>query len=85
MRWVSSVVTGLIGTISVDGKPVHGSGTGGEQAINMVGAFATELGLVLGHESVASKRNEVTAIPELLHALYIKSLWLASTLWDVIK
>jgi len=71
-RWVSSVVTGLSGTIAVDGKTVRGSGTGGEQAIHMVSAFATELGLVLGQEKVASKSNEITAIPELLDALYIK-------------
>ncbi len=31
----------------------------------MVSAFATELGLVLGQEKVASKSNEITAIPEL--------------------
>lgn len=71
-RWVSEVVTQLSGTIAVDGKTVRGSGTGGGQAIHMVSAFATELGLVLGQEKVASKSNEITAIPELLDALYIK-------------
>ena len=68
-RWVSQVVTQLSGTIAVDGKTVRGSGTSGEQAIHMVSAFATELGLVLGQEKVASKSNEITAIPELLDAL----------------
>ncbi len=71
-RWVGQVVTQLNGTIAVDGKTVRGSGTGGEQAIQMVSAFATELGLVLGQEKVASKSNEITAIPELLDALYLK-------------
>jgi predicted transposase YbfD/YdcC len=71
-RWVGQVVTQLNGTIAVDGKTVRGSGTGGEQAIHMVSAFATELGLVLGQEKVASKSNEITAIPELLDALYLK-------------
>jgi predicted transposase YbfD/YdcC len=71
-RWVAQVVTQLNGTIAVDGKTVRGSGTGGEQAIHMVSAFATELGLVLGQEKVASKSNEITAIPELLDALYLK-------------
>ncbi len=37
-------------------------------------ALATELGLVLGQEKVASKSNEITAIPELLKALYINGL-----------
>lgn len=71
-RWVSQVVTALSGTIAVDGKTVRGSGSGGEQAIHMVSAFATEVSLVLGQEKVASKSNEITAIPELLDALYIK-------------
>ena len=70
-RWVGQVVTQLDGAIAVDGKTVRGSGTGGEQAIHMVSAFATELGLVLGQEKVATKSNEITAIPELLDALYL--------------
>lgn len=40
----------------------------------MVSAFATELGIVLGPEKVASKSNEITAIPELLKAPYISGL-----------
>ena len=79
-RWVGGVVgalsddAGLAGTIAIDGKTVRGSGTGGESAIHMVSAFATELGLVLGQEKVAAKSNEITAIPELLQALSIKGL-----------
>jgi predicted transposase YbfD/YdcC len=71
-RWVSSVVGALSGTIAIDGKTVRGSGNGGETAIHMVSAFATDLGVVLGQEKVASKSNEITAIPELLEALYLK-------------
>ena len=71
-RWVGGVVGALSGTIAVDGKTVRGSGNGGETAIHMVSAFATELGVVLGQEKVASKSNEITAIPELLDALYLK-------------
>ncbi len=71
-RWVSGVVGALSGTIAVDGKTVRGSGGGGETAIHMVSALATELGIVLGQEKVAGKSNEITAIPELLDALYLK-------------
>ncbi|MFZ2854248.1 MAG: ISAs1 family transposase [Rhodocyclaceae bacterium] len=71
-RWVSGVVGALSGSIAIDGKTVRGSGTGGESAIHMVSAFATDLGIVLGQEKVARKSNEITAIPELLEALYIK-------------
>lgn len=73
-RWVVGVVGALNGTVAVDGKTVRGSGSGGESAIHMVSAFATDLGVVLGQEKVASKSNEITAIPELLDALYIKGL-----------
>jgi len=38
----------------------------------MVSAFATDLGIVLGQEKVSGKSNEITAIPELLEALYLK-------------
>lgn len=71
-RWVSNIVTNLSGTIAIDGKTVRGSGTGGETAIHMVSAFSTSLGLVLGQEKVSAKSNEITAIPELLDALYLK-------------
>lgn len=73
-RWVAGVVGALRGVVAVDGKTVRGSGSGGESAIHMVSAFATELGVVLGQEKVASKSNEITAIPELLKALYINGL-----------
>ena len=73
-RWVAGVVGAPKGVMAVDGKTVRGSGSGGESAIHMVSAFATELGLVLGQEKVASKSNEITAIPELLKTLYINGL-----------
>ena len=46
-----------------------------ETAIHMVSVVATELSVVLGHEKVASKSNGITAIPELLKALYINRLF----------
>lgn len=79
-RWVGGVVgalsedAALSGTIAIDGKTVRGSGRGGESAIHMVSAFATDLGLVLGQEKVAAKSSELSAIPELLEALSIKGL-----------
>ena len=48
MRWVAEVVGALNGGVAIDGKTVRGSGSGGETAIHMVSAFATELGVVLG-------------------------------------
>lgn len=71
-HWVSNVVTALQGTIAIDGKTVCGSGSGGESAIHMVSAFATDLGIVLGQEKVSGKSNELSAIPQLLETIYLK-------------
>ena len=71
-RWVSGTVTALSGTIAIDGKTLRGSAAGGKQAIHMVSAVATDLGIVLGQEKVSGKSNEITAIPELIDALYLK-------------
>jgi predicted transposase YbfD/YdcC len=73
-RWVGSIVGALEGTIAVDGKTLCGSADADGPAVHMVSAFSTNLGLVLGQEKVAGKSNEITAIPDLLDALYIKGL-----------
>ncbi len=71
-QWVSGIVTALGGQLAIDGKTLCGSVDAGEPPVHMVSAFATELGLVLGQEKVAGKSNEITAIPVLLDALYLK-------------
>ena len=73
-RWVGDVVGALSGTVAIDGKTLCGSAQGSRPAIHMVSAFSTQLGLVLGQERVSGKSNEITAIPELLDALYLKGL-----------
>jgi predicted transposase YbfD/YdcC len=72
-RWVAGIVP-VVGdnTLAVDGKTVRGSRDGSRSPIHLVSAFATEVGLALGQEKVADKRNEITAIPELLKALLIR-------------
>lgn len=71
-RWVGGIVPALSRTIAVDGKTLRGSGKGADSPVHMVSALATDLGLVLGQEKVTGKSNEITAIPELLQALYLK-------------
>ena len=71
-RWVGGIVPALSRTLAVDGKTLRGSGKGADSPVHMVSAFATDLGLVLGQEKVVGKSNEITAIPELLQALYLK-------------
>lgn len=71
-RWVGGIVPALNRSVAIDGKTLRGSADGLNSPVHMVSAFATDLGLVLGQEKVAGKSNEITAIPELLEALYLK-------------
>lgn len=73
-RWVSSIVGALGGTVAIDGKCLRGSADADTPPAHMVSAFSTELGLVLGQERVSGKSNEISAIPALLEALYLKGL-----------
>jgi predicted transposase YbfD/YdcC len=71
-RWVGSMVGALSGNIAVDGKMVRTGRAVVARPLSTVSAFATDLGIVLGQEKVSGKSNEITAIPELLEALYLK-------------
>lgn len=72
--WVTSI-TKAIGAqvIPIDGKTVRQSfdRNGGQKAIHVVSAWASEHRLVLGQLKVDSKSNEITAIPKLLELLDI--------------
>jgi len=72
-RWVSQIVPAAAppGQIAVDGKTIRGSADGGRRPAHIVSAFSTDLGIAFGQERVEQKSNEITAIPELLEALYI--------------
>lgn len=73
-RWVSQIVPAAApaGQIAIDGKTIRGSADGDRKAVHLVSAFSTELGIAFGQERVDEKSNEITAIPELLEALYVK-------------
>lgn len=70
--WVAGIIGAATGNVAIDGKTVRGSHDDEQKAIHMVSAFATNLGLALGQEKVDDKSNEITAIPQLLEALYLK-------------
>ena len=73
-RWVGQIVPAAAqpGQIAIDGKTIRGSADGATRPAHIVSAFSTELGIVFGQERVDQKSNEITAIPELLEALYVK-------------
>ncbi|MDP2750419.1 MAG: ISAs1 family transposase [Nanoarchaeota archaeon] len=61
--------------IPIDGKTICNSNDdyAGKKAIHMVSAMSTKYGLVLGQKKCAEKSNEITAIPELLDLISVKS------------
>lgn len=71
-QWVKALVSTLEAQlIAIDGKTMSGSydREGGIKALQLVSAWASEQRVVLGQCSVASKSNEITAIPMLLEQL----------------
>jgi hypothetical protein len=72
-RWVSQIVPAAApGHLAIDGKTLRGSADGAGRPAHIVSAFSTELDIAFGQERVDQKSNEITAIPNLLEALYVK-------------
>lgn len=75
-KW-SSELRGLVEgeTIAIDGKTQRRSfdHASNKSAIHMVTAFACESSLALGLSKVASKSNEIKAIPEVLDMIDVKN------------
>ncbi len=72
--WVKRLAGRIRGVVAIDGKNVRGSkqdadGTG---ALHLVQTWAHEAGLVLAQRAVNTKRNEITAILELLEMLALE-------------
>lgn len=75
MKWTQGVMSASKDKIiAIDGKTLRGSHDIGQErkALHMVRAWATEQGLLLGHQKVDEKSNEITAIPEILNLLALK-------------
>ncbi len=72
VRAISAFTTGQV--VAVDGKTLRGSHDcpAGQEAIQMVSAWAAANRLVLAQTKVDSKSNEITAIPALLQVLDLK-------------
>ncbi len=55
--------------VAIDGKALRGSRKSGASTVQMVSACLAESGFTLAQESVDSKSNEITAIPEIIAQL----------------
>lgn len=72
LRWVQVAVPSLVGEqVCLDGKTLRGSRVGAH-AIHLLSAYAAKARLVLVHQAVADKTNEITAIPALLSLLDVE-------------
>lgn len=73
MQWVEGVFgTAHREVVAVDGKSLRGSHQRGKGMLHLVSAWAVNSHLILGQRKVDDKRNEITAVPKLLEALYLK-------------
>lgn len=72
VNWSSRKKEGEI--VAIDGKTLRRSHHKrlGKDAIHLVNAFATENGIVIGHEKTQEKSNEIKAIPPLLKQLELE-------------
>jgi len=73
-NWIVKVASAHGKTISLDGKTSKSTERMGtyERAVHVVSAYMSELGLTIGTEAVAAKRNEIPAVQELIKRLDIK-------------
>mgnify|MGYP005859171001 CR=1 FL=1 len=75
MEWVQAINELTQGqVVAVDGKQLRRSGdkVKGQEALNLVSAWASANQLVLGQVKVDANSNEITAIPRLLQMLDLK-------------
>jgi predicted transposase YbfD/YdcC len=72
--WVTATVGGVAGkTVSLDGKTVRGaSAMNHESPVHIVSAWVGENLMTLAQARVATKRNEISALNELLEILDLK-------------
>lgn len=69
-EWMISIRQAFqLDSISIDGKTLRGSKSKNNDALQMVSAWACEVGLVLGQIKVKSGSNEIPAIEDILEIL----------------
>lgn len=74
IAWVKSIFGTNNKFVHIDGKSLTGSQdeVNGKKMLHLVGAWASEKGILLGQLRTEEKSNEITAIPELLKMLDVQ-------------
>lgn len=69
-RWIRDLVPIKSGDkVATDGKVIKGSKRGENKAVMVLSVLLQELGVVIAHEKIATKSNEIPALQKLLGEL----------------
>jgi len=68
-EWIKSHVETKGKHLSVDGKVMNGSRYKDQRSIEVVGAVLSEIGVVIAHQKIAEKSNEIPALQAMIGEL----------------
>jgi len=68
-KWIKDYVDTTGEHLSVDGKVMNGSRYKDQKSIEVVGAVLSEIGVVIAHQQIAHKSNEIPALQAMIAEL----------------
>jgi len=68
-EWINGYVDPTGQHLCVDGKVMNGSCYKDQRSIEVVAAVLAEIGVVIAHQKIAEKSNEISALQELIRVL----------------
>ena len=68
-KWIKTHVNTTGKHLSVDGKVMNGSRYKDQRSIEVVGAVLSEIGVVIAHQQIAEKSNEIPALQAMIAEL----------------
>jgi hypothetical protein len=68
-EWIKNYVKTTGEHLSVDGKAMNGSRYKNQRSIEVVGAVLSEIGVVIAHQQIAKKSNEIPALQAMIAEL----------------
>lgn len=68
-QWISMYVDTTNTPLAVDGKVMNGSRYKDKRSIEVVGAVLSEIGVVIAHQRIAEKSNEIPALQAMIGEL----------------
>ena len=68
-EWIRTHVNTIGEHLAVDGKVMNGSRYKDKRSIEVVGAVLSEIGVVIAHQQIAKKSNEIPALQDMIGEL----------------